>query len=62
MGALWGTGSNPALVIFSLFIQNLSKNVPSQFPLWFITRYLYKKVVSPYTTVHPRTASSQVVS
>ena len=33
-------GSNPALVNFSLFIQSLSKNVPSQFPLWFITWYL----------------------
>ena len=32
-------GSNPALVNVSLFIQNLSKNVPSQFPLWFITWY-----------------------
>ena len=30
-------GSNLALVNFSLFIQNLSKNVPHQFPLWFIT-------------------------
>ena len=29
--------SNPAVVKFSLFIQNLSKNVPSQFPLLFIT-------------------------
>ena len=26
---------------FCLFIQNLSKNVPSQFPLWFITWYLF---------------------
>ena len=25
---------------FSLFIQNISKNVSSQFPLWFITWYL----------------------
>ena len=30
-------GSNPALVNLYLFIQNLSKNVPSQFLLWFIT-------------------------
>ena len=30
-------GSNPALVNLYLFIQNVSKNVPSQFPLWFIT-------------------------
>ena len=30
-------GSNPVLVNFSLFIQNLSKNAPSQFPLWIIT-------------------------
>ena len=32
-------GSNPALVSFSLFIQNVSTNVPSQFSLWFITGY-----------------------
>ena len=31
-----------ALVNFSLLIQNLSKYVPSQFPLWFITWYLEK--------------------
>ena len=30
-------GSNPALVNLSLFIKNVSKVVPSQFPLWFIT-------------------------
>ena len=29
--------SNPTLVNFSFFIQNWSKNVISQFPLWFIT-------------------------
>ena len=29
------TGSNPTLVNFSLFMQNCSKNVSSQFPLWF---------------------------
>ena len=29
-------GSNPALVNVSLFIQSLSKMLPSQFPLWFI--------------------------
>ena len=31
----------------SLFIQSLSENVPSQFPLWFITWYLYKKSCIP---------------
>ena len=45
-------GSSPALVNFSLFIQIYLKSVPSQFPLWFITWYLYKKVVSLYM-VHP---------
>ena len=33
-------GSNPALVNFSLFIHNLSNNVPNQFPLWFITCFV----------------------
>ena len=28
---------------FSLFIQFYLKSVPIQFPLWFITWYLYKK-------------------
>ena len=41
-------GSSPALVNFSLFIQIYLKSVPSQFSLWFITWYLYKKVVSLY--------------
>ena len=31
-------GSSPALVNYSLFIQIYLKSVPSQFPLWFITK------------------------
>ena len=48
-------------VNFSLFIRIYLKPVPSPFPLWFITWYLYlKKVVSLYGA--PPTACSQVVS
>ena len=53
------TGSGPALVSFSSFIQIYLKTVPSQFPLWFIT-YLYKKALSLYGA--SPTACSQVVS
>ena len=37
----WRAG---ALVSFYLFMQNLSKHFPSQFPLWFITWYYYFSV------------------
>ena len=54
-------GSSPALVNFSLFIQIYLKSVPSQFSLWFITWYLYKKVVSLYGA-SPTACSQGVVS
>ena len=54
-------GSSPALVYFSLFIQNLSKKYPVSFHCSLL-HDIYKKQLCPFM-VHPLiTASSQVVS
>ena len=45
--------SSPAVVNFSLFIQPLSENVPSQFPLWFFHYMIFIEKKSYPFMVHP---------